>query len=754
MVDDGTRTASNLALEDGAPEHRTAPIGLPRASFRRCVRALFACRHDAFHPWSLVTFLLLLTTLLLPLTAWPQRIALVVGNAAYTDRPLRNPVNDAQLMQATLRELGFEVQLATNVDRRGLLGALREFESRARGAEVALFYFAGHGAQVGGSNYLIPLNAPIRSETDVPDEALDAASVLRRIEEGRARVGLVILDACRDNPYPGANRSSARGLARMSVPTGTIVAYATAPGSTAEDGTGTHGTYTAALARYLDTPGLDVKEIFDRTAQEVERVTNGRQRPREEIGLRGRFVLREGAGAPALASVTPTPTPLPQGQTGGINLSDLEREQQARQAWAQWQQRMQADFERIGALQAPDLRAQAWQRFLGTWAEDNPTTGDDERLREQARQGLAVAQREAQSQQEARAREEQRVREQAAAAQSAAARVPGTVFRDCAECPELLVVAPGRFEMGSPASEVGRDADEGPVREVRIGYALAVGRHEVTRREFGRFVAATGYRTEAERDVGERGCVVWSGSKWEWTAGRHWRSPGFEQGEDHPVVCVSWNDAQAYLRWLNESAPGRGYRLLSEAEWEYVARAGRGSTRYPWGNDEGAREQCAWANGADEVTKARVPGYNFRVANCSDWHAYTAPVGSFRANAFGLHDLHGNAWEWVQDVWHDSYTGAPSDGSAWLAGGDQTRRVFRGGSWGDSPQFLRSANRSWSAPDNRSNYAGFRIARTFWPFSLLPLYPLTMVDDATGQAWSRGFGGGAPERAVLRVQQC
>jgi uncharacterized caspase-like protein len=202
--------------------------------------------------------LAVLVALLLPITATAQRIALVVGNAAYTDRPLRNPVNDAQLMQATLRDLGFEVQVATNVDRRGLLGALRDFEARARGAEVALFYFAGHGAQVGGANYLIPVNAQIRAETDVPDESLDAAGVLRRIEEARPRVGLVILDACRDNPYPGANRSSTRGLARMSVPTGTIVAYATAPGSTAVDGSGTQGTYTGALARYRAQPGLDI----------------------------------------------------------------------------------------------------------------------------------------------------------------------------------------------------------------------------------------------------------------------------------------------------------------------------------------------------------------------------------------------------------------------------------------------------------------------------------------------------------------
>jgi formylglycine-generating enzyme required for sulfatase activity len=374
---------------------------------------------------------------------------------------------------------------------------------------------------------------------------------------------------------------------------------------------------------------------------------------------------------------------------------------------------MQTDYDRIvGFREAADLRVQAWQRFLGAWKDDNPTGGEDERLREQAQVRLAEAQREVREQEQARVQEAQRAREQAAAAHAAAARLPGTVFRDCAECPEMVVVPPGRFQMGSPASEVGREPAEGPVREVRIGYPLAVGKHEVTRREFGRFVTATGYRTEAERNVGAQGCFGWNGSKFDWVAGLNWRSPGFDQGEDHPVVCVSWNDAQAYLKWLNDSVPGRGYRLLSEAEWEYAARAGRGSSRYPWDDDVDAREQCAWANGADQTAKAQIAWYEWRVANCSDGYAYTSPVGRFRANAFGLHDLHGNVWEWVQDVWHDSYAGAPSDGSAWMSGGDPSRRVLRGGSWNYTPQYLRSAYRDWSAPGYRGGDAGFRIART------------------------------------------
>ncbi len=583
---------------------------------------LSACRHDRFCSWPLVAFLLFVVSLLLPLAASAQRVALVVGNAAYTDRPLRNPVNDAQLMQTTLRELGFEVQVATDVDRRGLLGALRDFEARARGAEVALFYFAGHGAQVGGANYLIPLNAPIRSETDVPDEAVDASSVLRRIEEGRARVGLVILDACRDNPYPGANRSTARGLARMSVPTGTIVAYATAPGSTAEDGSGDNGTYTAALARYLATPGLDIKEVFDRTAQEVERVTNGKQRPREEVGLRGRFVLREGAAAAvAIGDPQSLSSTLPQADDPERDVWELAKRRDNATSYDAY------------------LRAYPQGRFAtaARAALDGLRPGSS---------GMAVAAAPSAS---------------AANSITAAIAVPpareglraGDVFKDCAECPEMVAIPAGRFLMGSPPSEEGRSSDEGPQRWVDVP-RFAMGKFEVTQRQWEAVMGSNPSRLKS--------C-----------------------GSDCPVENVSWNDAQEFIRRLSQRT-GQNYRLPSEAEWEYAARAGT-TTAYFWGD---AFDAGRASNGSQTVR-----------------------VGSYGANAFGLHDMHGNVWEWVQDVWHDNYSGAPSDGSAWVTGGDQSWRVLRGGSWGGTPQDLRSAFRFWFAPVNRVVYTGFRIARTF-----------------------------------------
>jgi formylglycine-generating enzyme required for sulfatase activity len=373
---------------------------------------------------------------------------------------------------------------------------------------------------------------------------------------------------------------------------------------------------------------------------------------------------------------------------------------------------MRADFDRIAGFQeAPDLRAQAWQRFLAAWKDDNPASKDDEQLRDQAQQRLAAAQREVQQQHEARARERQQAREQVAAAQAAAARVAGTVFRDCAECPEMVVVPAGSFRMGSPENEAGRAEDEGPIRDVRITTAFALGRHEVTRREFGLFVAATGYLTDAERNVGLKGCSVLESDERRWLDGRNWRAPGFAQDDDHPVVCVSWNDAQAYLRWLNGQVSGRAYRLPSEAEWEYAARAGMGSLRYPWGDDLQVRDLCQWANGADKTARpAGVEAAVGIVADCEDGHAFTAPPDALKPNAFGLSHMHGNVWEWNEDAWHDNLAGAPGDGSAWLSGGSGSSRVIRGGSWLEVPHALRSSTRDRYSQIFRSHDLGFRVA--------------------------------------------
>ena len=292
----------------------------------------------------------------------------------------------------------------------------------------------------------------------------------------------------------------------------------------------------------------------------------------------------------------------------------------------------------------------------------------------------------------------------------------GKEFRDCAACPEMVVVSAGSFMMGSPEGQDGRDSDEGPLHRVQISKPFAVGKNEVTLEEFARFVEETG------RSMGNS-CTA-SGDE-------DWKRPGFSQSYSHPVVCVNWEDAQSYAEWLSDET-GTRYRLLNEAEWEYAARGGTTTSRY-WGDNPSSA--CGNANGYDRTAEQGEDEWLRGESHaCSDGHAHTSPVGTFEANGFGLHDMLGNVHEWVEDCWHDSYTGAPADESAWIgyeldfcyfgASADESawtacgycsNRVLRGGSWGNGPSALRSANRSGRATGFRSYFNGFRVARTLIP---------------------------------------
>jgi formylglycine-generating enzyme required for sulfatase activity len=283
---------------------------------------------------------------------------------------------------------------------------------------------------------------------------------------------------------------------------------------------------------------------------------------------------------------------------------------------------------------------------------------------------------------------------------------PDLLPQDDADGPQMVRIPAGSFLMGSPADEEGRFDNEGPQHRVTIARSFSLGRCAVTRGDFARFIEASGYRTEAEREP-EEGIGAWIPDKneWGWAPRRSWRDPGFPQDDRHPVVGVSWNDAQAYVQWLRETS-GKPFRLPSEAEWEYAARAGTTTARY-WGD---AADQHRHANGADRRLKGKFPKWPYAIHEADDGYAETAPVGSFQPNAFGLYDMLGNVLEWVQDVWHDTYEGAPGDGRAW-EGGNEQRRVLRGGSWSYEPRFLRSADRFGSSPDDRNGDIGFRLAQ-------------------------------------------
>lgn len=283
--------------------------------------------------------------------------------------------------------------------------------------------------------------------------------------------------------------------------------------------------------------------------------------------------------------------------------------------------------------------------------------------------------------------------------QSVAVSGGGKVLKDCADCPELVAVPAGHFFMGSDPKKSSAqepiEAREGPLHRVAVR-SFAAGRYAVTKGEFATFVGATQYKTDAETSGG---CFAWKANRWESNHNFNWRQPGFEQAEDHPVVCISWNDAQAYVRWLSQGSHQR-YRLLSEAEREYAARAGSTSTFW-WGENLSVDRANYDHSAPDYRGSQKGAGRNA-----------TMPVNGFTANAFGLYNVHGNVWEWVQDCQHDTYAGAPADGSPWVAKCSADKRILRGGAWVGDPAGLRSASRNWFTPDFRFNASGFRVARS------------------------------------------
>ena len=606
-----------------------------------------------------------------------ERVALVIGNAAYQHVPaLANPRNDAEDMAGLLRRLDFAVTEGLDLTDVAMEDRIRAFARQAKAAKVALLFYAGHGMQVGGVNYLLPVDAQLKDEADLPFEAVALDLVLRSMGTG---TNLVFLDACRDNPFArswaGAGRSAAvgRGLTRVAEASasGMFIAFATDPNSIAADGEGRNSPFTAALKRHIETPGLEVNSLLTEVRKTVLESTGNVQRPWSNSSLSAAFYFVP----PSSSIIEPAPRPV-------VGAPDP-----AAEAWKQIQ--ATADARQL-------------ERYIATYPNSPYRTAAEFRLNELRQQPFTVTSEPPSAKVRLVDRAEpyhpgmmlpageHRVRVSADGYETrevtvrhggspttrhVALRKVGPTkafdqFRDCPQCPEMVVVPAGSYQMGSPSHEPGRAGDEGPVHRVTIAAPFAVGKYEVTFAEW-----------DACEEAG--GCGAYSPQDHGWGRGQR------------PVINVSWDDAQRYVRWLSTKTK-KPYRLLSESEWEYAARAGT-QTAYSWG---------------DRIGSGR--------ANCdgcgSQWdNRQTAPAGSFRANAWGLHDIHGNVWEWVEDCWNGSYAGAPRDGSVWRSGNCSVR-VLRGGSWISEPSFLRAAFRFRNASGDRIYfYCGFRVARTLAP---------------------------------------
>jgi formylglycine-generating enzyme required for sulfatase activity len=567
-----------------------------------------------------------------------SRVALVIGNGAYElAGQLRNPVNDARAIAAALTNLGYSVQLVTDAKKPDMDAALAQFAAAASAADQAVVFFSGHGVEVRGVNYLLPVDTQNVSETTIPLKAVPLPTIMDIADSAR-QLGLVMVDACRNNPLGSSNAKAVRGLGAVEPAGGKLlVAFATKHGRIAEDGNGPDSPFTTAILQALKVPGLELGLFWRKVHDSVMSATGGSQEPFTYGSLSAEQQYLNPPVSTASASTPSASTP---------SVSPPRPYDARATELAMWQ-----SAQSIGTVEA-------YREYLSRYPK-----GQFSALAKLQIAALNHPARVVSPPPAAAARPQELITPLRPQDEQPPPPPPvrgGASIRDCSECPELVTIPAGHFLIGSPKNERGRMKDEGPQHPVDVA-AFALGKYDVTFDEWDACVLA-------------RACS------------KHPSDQGWGRGR-RPVINVTWNDAQEYLRWLSRKS-GRTYRLPSEAEWEYAARAGT-STAYYWGG-------------------SAVQGN----ANCDgcggQFTRRTAPVGSFPANPLGLFDMAGNVWQFTQDCWHPSYAGAPSDGHAW---GDCTSgRVVRGGSWANTPPKLRSASRTGDA--NIYGLVGFRVARS------------------------------------------
>ncbi len=554
-----------------------------------------------------------------------KRVALVIGNDKYANlashAQLERAVNDARAVSRAFRDLGFEVTELENASRSTFNAKWQQFllkvsEDDVGEDDVVAFYFSGHGIEVEGLNFLIPSDIPnveYGRQEQIKRESISVSELLLDLKKRRPGVSLLILDACREHPLiPDESRSAG--------PKPGGLAKMDAPN-------GTFIMYSAgagqtALDRLPQTDPDTVDSVFTRKLLPLMRQKG------IEIAELAREVRKQ---VHALAATVPheqTPAYY-DGVLGKFCLAGCE----AAEAFALPKDMPPAEITR------PDHASAILQVPLQLQMCDGVF--------------VSVAQPE-----------------------SRLCIKPGSgqKFRDCAECPEMVIAPSGGFTMGSPDNEPERSASEGPQHKVSIAQPFAVGRYAVTFEEWDACAASNGCGGYMPRDEG-------------WGRG------------DRPVINVNLDDAKAYVAWLSKKT-GQRYRLLSEAEFEYVVRAGT-TTPFWWGSSMTPEQ-------------ANFDGNHIYAGGCSKgvYRAATVPANYFEPNPWGLYQVHGNVWNWVEDCWRDNYEGAPAGGSAWTIA-ECKQRVLRGGSWQSDPSLLRAAHRLLvNLPKGRSSDYGFRVART------------------------------------------
>ncbi len=326
-----------------------------------------------------------------------KRIALVIGNAAYKSAPLKNPNNDAKDMASMLKRFGFDVTLKINARKKTMEMAIRDFGNKIKRGGIGLFYYAGHGMQIKGSNYLIPIGTNIQAEDEIEYDAVDMGRVLSKMESAGNDMNIIILDACRDNPFARSFRSSSRGLVRMDAPKGTLIVYSTSPGKTAADGTGRNGIFTEHFLNIIKETNLEITHLLKEVRRRVSDETNGIQIPWESSSLIGNFYFpsQPKPAKPVEAGGIKLPPKLPKTSSeykDSIEKAAKERERK-KSKWENWQTRMKSDFTEVEKIDKSTAytnqdKEMVWRLFLDNYKADNPYSTEDEQLRQRATQRI------------------------------------------------------------------------------------------------------------------------------------------------------------------------------------------------------------------------------------------------------------------------------------------------------------------------------------------------------------------------------
>ncbi len=570
-----------------------------------------------------VLLLACLAAIVLPLVPLPacaqatigagRRFALLIANARYPDAkaPLAAIGRDARLLADELRRHEFDVDLRENVTREDMQSVLDGFYGKINAGSAAFLYFGGYGIQVNRQTFLLPVNAQVWSETEVRKDGISLDGVLAEMNRRGARVKIAVVDAARENPYERRFRASWAGLAPVDTPEGTLVLLAAPPGKLVREPTAEPSLFMGELVKELRTPNLSAEEAFAHTRMGVSRASNTEQVPWVSSSLIEEFhVAKPSAGAASQPDLAPVR--VPRARTTALNAPP--------------------------AAAPPPAPAPQPAPALPPPAAAAPVPPPPPAAAPAPAPAQATA----------------AISPPAGPAKAAPQR--GETLRDCGDCPEMVVVPAGSFEMGSASTPFDR-----PVHKVTITKPFAMSATEITVDQWNQ-------------------CVEGGACKY--------RPPPGGSGA-RPITNVSWYDAKDYVGWLS-GRTRQGYRLPSEAEWEYAARGGA-RTAYAWGAQVGA--------GKANCRECR-PGQDEQLLDAA----------RFAPNGFGLFDMAGNAAEWVEDCWNDDYRNAPADGSAWLRGGCG-QRVLRGGSFDSSASYVKPSARFRYDADVRYYANGFRVVR-------------------------------------------